>query len=1332
MYFLDNSAHIFKLPDYNKKPIGYEYDEQDYIFWFNDEKDNTRLSVNNYYGKIINVLFEVSNIKNLENTQISSIYDIEITCDSENFKLVPASQIQENLRNNESILDNVDIDTQHKTLNSDDILVIKVTQEGVNYIMIPIYIIGTSKYSGTWLTNILIHISNKFNNKHTYCPITIGGIFNDEYESLVIHGKNMGISLPKEILKAVNGTSIYNDIFDEELYNKKIKEYLLNYMDIKGELGNYNSAIKSLKWFGYQDNIELYKLLETDNQFQLQYVRDYFDIQQDIIKAYNNFLNSQFVGLKYKLNTETGELERQDINKDFWGEGLPILTDNNGKYKMVNTDEYLDESYDEGNQQFKYSASYINYTIYELMFKLSYLKYYYQTYFLPIFIILKNMHIEYKVYATPNKYLTYTSEHYFEQIINVQEQDSEVLFTSENIRYFTHQNHYVDENFNEYVKLIETDEEQNYEVIKDNDKYEINDTCLYIPIKFKNYKYYNCILVLKDNDMDQILYTSKFSFINKKDNEYYGFIFYPKLINELSDINLYTYINKNYTLYLNVNNRWYEYKFISKIHELDVHIGTLEYNYWINDVNYFYELYHEQDIKNENGEIYNPSEVIFRFEQEDVELNITNYIKDKDFFDQPTKYFSNFTQINTINGDNVEFNIWMNDPDFIYSNDTNFGLYEKLLKNQSQEYINKSIEDLVNKYQSTVNLISNYKYLNNVHLYYIYEQSTKPGFDILRYKNDLAVLCDQVYIERFFDTDDDKFKFKFTNVSGYKITNEDEYINQYMLENPIGEDKIPLEERQAYYFILERNQSYQLTGNNADGLYTYYDDINNVHQIGWIMCPIINHQIEIDEEKLHNGQYSFGINNEYNISNISIVNDYIYYNDTEYRYTLRYTFEPYVKIVSHIDDTHTVSNYKPYNHDEYQIGQELFGKLKLFYYEKVKILNVFGYYNEKFCTDLNESELTCTVNLEGVEPINNVKLYPASPYVEYSDIRYANHQLINHFNPSCYWISCIDGSSLDFNNLEESFMDLGMNHSLEELENEDPKFINYLYQDLTGLSGTYKIDADNNYIKLVVEIDGEEITEDTFELTGNEEQVFVTFRYNPDNLPYQESIIFEPHIYSVVNTEDQEVLYDESQNLADWYRQFFYKKYSISVTNSDYVKEIWDSYIQLDDNNNYDTYLMHGKDYEDDPEYWYFMFISKNTCDDPNILNNMNKYPDKIKFDKYILKHISTKQLFLINRMRVNYAKNIYHFNTSDMIVCSLYNNKMLPHNMNITSKWVLTPLSYGANSNNIIYANTNTAIISVKNANAYDKGYYNIQVNYSLDSNTINYQTINKKILIK
>ena len=65
MYFLDNSAHIFSLPDYSKNPVGYEYTENDYIFWFEDTNNNTRLSINNYYGKIINILYEIKDIKDI-------------------------------------------------------------------------------------------------------------------------------------------------------------------------------------------------------------------------------------------------------------------------------------------------------------------------------------------------------------------------------------------------------------------------------------------------------------------------------------------------------------------------------------------------------------------------------------------------------------------------------------------------------------------------------------------------------------------------------------------------------------------------------------------------------------------------------------------------------------------------------------------------------------------------------------------------------------------------------------------------------------------------------------------------------------------------------------------------------------------------------------------------------------------------------------------------------------------------------------------------------------------------------------------------------------------
>ena len=48
MEFVDNTGHIFSLPSYNEKPIGYEYDEYSYVFWI-DSNNTSKLSVNNFY-----------------------------------------------------------------------------------------------------------------------------------------------------------------------------------------------------------------------------------------------------------------------------------------------------------------------------------------------------------------------------------------------------------------------------------------------------------------------------------------------------------------------------------------------------------------------------------------------------------------------------------------------------------------------------------------------------------------------------------------------------------------------------------------------------------------------------------------------------------------------------------------------------------------------------------------------------------------------------------------------------------------------------------------------------------------------------------------------------------------------------------------------------------------------------------------------------------------------------------------------------------------------------------------------------------------------------------
>ena len=55
MDFIDNSGHIFSLPSYQEEPVGYEFEENKYIFWVDAPNTNV-LSINNYYVKTINFL----------------------------------------------------------------------------------------------------------------------------------------------------------------------------------------------------------------------------------------------------------------------------------------------------------------------------------------------------------------------------------------------------------------------------------------------------------------------------------------------------------------------------------------------------------------------------------------------------------------------------------------------------------------------------------------------------------------------------------------------------------------------------------------------------------------------------------------------------------------------------------------------------------------------------------------------------------------------------------------------------------------------------------------------------------------------------------------------------------------------------------------------------------------------------------------------------------------------------------------------------------------------------------------------------------------------------
>ena len=65
------------------------------------------------------------------------------------------------------------------------------------------------------------------------------------------------------------------------------------------------------------------------------------------------------------------------------------------------------------------------------------------------------------------------------------------------------------------------------------------------------------------------------------------------------------FMKYDYMIHLLVNNRWYEYKFVLRIPDVDVEYGTLKYTYWMNNNNYMlYKLHSiDNDMNNDKHHI---------------------------------------------------------------------------------------------------------------------------------------------------------------------------------------------------------------------------------------------------------------------------------------------------------------------------------------------------------------------------------------------------------------------------------------------------------------------------------------------------------------------------------------------------------------------------------------------------------------------------------------------------------------------------------------------------------------------------------------------------------
>lgn len=302
--FSDNVGHLFAQDVYTSMPIGYQTFENPYIFWVDNEYTNY-LSINNYYVKLIRLVVD------------EEPETIDITIDSDIFSLISPQFFAH--KTNDIKIDQSDI---KKQLTNNDLYAIEVDGQ----YLIPFYVCAYSKEEGTWVSNALININNS-----CFCPITVGAQIKNEQEELIINGKNMGVNLPKNIINAVYQGSTYNAVYDETLYNEKLKEYLINYMGIRGECGNYRSAKASLDWFGWGDKISLSQLLRINNDFHESYIRDQFSIDNDILESYKYFRTSTYLTLQVKENVEVDDDSlRGQIHNNYYTEN-DLVVGKNGK-----------------------------------------------------------------------------------------------------------------------------------------------------------------------------------------------------------------------------------------------------------------------------------------------------------------------------------------------------------------------------------------------------------------------------------------------------------------------------------------------------------------------------------------------------------------------------------------------------------------------------------------------------------------------------------------------------------------------------------------------------------------------------------------------------------------------------------------------------------------------------------------------------------------------------------------------------------------------------------------------------------------------------------------
>ena len=126
-----------------------------------------------------------------------------------------------------------------------------------------------------------------------------------ENESLYVNLSNFGIELPSAIQKAIYDSNVHEDVIDNILVNRKMKELLCNYWDIIANKGSYKSLLNSVKWFEWGDALQIKEIWKHNEAGKVIYNdTDIITIYDSVQKSLNNNLKTSYVSLYSSLYDE--------------------------------------------------------------------------------------------------------------------------------------------------------------------------------------------------------------------------------------------------------------------------------------------------------------------------------------------------------------------------------------------------------------------------------------------------------------------------------------------------------------------------------------------------------------------------------------------------------------------------------------------------------------------------------------------------------------------------------------------------------------------------------------------------------------------------------------------------------------------------------------------------------------------------------------------------------------------------------------------------------------------------------------------------------------------